>query len=163
MKRVLELMIVLLLGSAVPAWGMIPGHTALKVVAVIVLSLGYLAVLFRSGGKPPMDSKRLRRIKRGTDLIWIGGFAAVIEAVFLVFWFIKSEAGAVARVFAVVMPVLLGGTGAVHGSYPHSLLRQADQDQGSRPHDDVLVDAGAEYLPDPKVLQDRQAGVFLRA
>lgn len=109
MKRVLELMIVLLLGSAVPAWGMIPGHTALKVVAVIALSLGYLAVLFRSGGKPPMDSKRLRRIKRGTDLIWIGGFAAVIEAVFLVFWFIKSEAGAVARAFAVVMPVLLVG------------------------------------------------------
>ncbi|MBQ8961699.1 MAG: triacylglycerol lipase [Ruminococcus sp.] len=109
MKRITKLLIVLLLGTAVPVWGMIPGLTALKIITVIVLSVGYLAVLLRAGGKPPADSKRLRRIKRGTDLIWIGGTAAALEAIFLVFWFVKSGAGAVARVFAIVMPVLLIG------------------------------------------------------
>lgn len=107
--RIIELLIVFLLSSSVALWGWTELPAALKIVLVVALALGYIGVLLRPGGKPPADSRRLRRIKRGTELIWIGGFSAALEIVLLVLWFLKAEAGVTARIFAVVTHVLLIG------------------------------------------------------
>ena len=132
--KYIELIIVLLLGSAVPLWGMADLPTAVKVLLTVGLSLWYIVILLRPGGKPPADSKRLRRIKRGTELIWIGGFAAVIQAIFLVFWFIKADAGAVAGTFSVVTPLLLIGLALFSG-----VIRTAAGAKQIRIKDHVLM------------------------
>lgn len=108
MKRVFmlpRLILVMLFMNLVPLWCGISSGKAVMVLLTVFLSAAYLYIVFGKG-RAKSESSRLRRIDKGADLIWLGGFAAVIEVIVLWIWFSKTSAGTVPKVFAAVMPVL---------------------------------------------------------
>lgn len=91
--------------NLVPFWTEIDFPPFLKVIVTLVLSVMFIAELFRNE-KIPVESTRLKVLKRGTSLVWISGAAVIPEIIIIVFYFIRSGAGIPPKIFSVVMPLL---------------------------------------------------------
>ena len=102
---ILYLAAMLLIMNIMPLAGAVK---PLIVTAAILLPLVCAALLAHilPGSTSDPESKRLRRLKKGADLVWLGGWAAAAETVILIIFFIVSDAGAAVKILSVVIPVL---------------------------------------------------------
>lgn len=106
-KFLVELIALLIFCSLIPLWNVVPLNNAVKIAAAIVLSVVFVYILFRRGSEKS-GNKRLRRLKRGTNLVRLSAASAVAETVILIVFFAKGlQSGVVNAVFAVVMPFLV--------------------------------------------------------
>lgn len=114
-RRSPELMLLMFFYNTVIWWNELNIGTGIKVLLTAALSLFFLFSLVRSE-KIQADDKRLKRMNRGSSLIWLGGAAALLELIVLVVWFGKTSAGVAAKTGAVVMPVLGIGVTVLAGA-----------------------------------------------
>ncbi|MBO4876935.1 MAG: triacylglycerol lipase [Ruminococcus sp.] len=106
-----QLILTTLFASLVPLWCSLSFGKAVMVLLTVFLSLSYLVIIF-GGGRAKTESPRLRRIDKGADLIWLGGFTALLGLAVLIWWLIRTEAGIGAKIGASVM-LLLASAGMV--------------------------------------------------
>ena len=100
-----HLVLTTLFASLVPLWNSPHTGTPLMTAVTVVLSLAFLFIVF-GRGRAKTESPRLRRIDKGADLIWLGGFTALFGLVVLIWWMIRSDAGIGAKTGASVMLLL---------------------------------------------------------
>ncbi|MBP3242435.1 MAG: triacylglycerol lipase [Ruminococcus sp.] len=118
MKRIVhvcETALLILTANLIPLWtetgfGKIP-----LTIATLLLCGSYLFTLIKGDGVKISD-KRLKRLHRGCTLTKTGGIAAAVEVLILIGFFIVTDAGVIAKIFAVVLPVLLIGIVILCGS-----------------------------------------------
>ncbi|MBR1592695.1 MAG: alpha/beta hydrolase [Ruminococcus sp.] len=79
-----------------------------KILITVFLSLFYIFELVKSD-RIQTDDKRLKRLNRAVNLIFIGGVSAAAEIVLIIFYFIKSDAGTAAKILSVVVPLIMIG------------------------------------------------------
>ncbi|MBR6070844.1 MAG: triacylglycerol lipase [Ruminococcus sp.] len=104
--RYFELLVLLIFYNLVPVWTTCTSvPVALRVVFTIVLSVGYLVILFR-GERTPAKTFRMRSLRRGLSLTWLTGASILCEWLIIALYLVLSPRGAVAKSFAVAMPVL---------------------------------------------------------
>lgn len=105
MKKIIELIFLLIFCNIIPLWTESDISNGLKIIAVVILSLMFAVNLIRSE-KITVKSFRLRSVKRGTSLIWLSGMAIIPETAIMILYFIYSDADILPKIFAVVMPLL---------------------------------------------------------
>lgn len=105
MKKIIDLIFLMLFCNIVPLWTELYFSVPLKIVLTLVLSVIFVISLFRNE-KIPVKSSRLKVLKRGTSLIWISGIAVIPEIVIIIFYFICSGADILPKIFSVVIPLL---------------------------------------------------------
>lgn len=105
MKRIIDLIFLLIFYNIIPLWTELDISNGLKITATVILSLMFIVDLIRSE-KIPVKSFRLSSVKRGTSLIWLSGMAIIPETVIIVLYFIYSDAGVPPKIFSIVMPLL---------------------------------------------------------
>ncbi len=100
-----HLVLTTLFASLVPLWNSPHTGTPLMTAVTVVLSLAFLFIVF-GRGRAKTESPRLRRIDKGADLIWLGGFTALFGLVVLIWWMIRTDAGIGAKIGASLMLLL---------------------------------------------------------
>lgn len=105
MKKLTDLIFLLVFYNIIPLWTELDISVALKITGTVLLSLMFIVDLIRSE-KIPVKSFRLRSVKRGTSLIWLSGMAIIPETVIIVLYFSYSDAVVLPKIFSIVMPVL---------------------------------------------------------
>ncbi len=105
MKKITDLIFLLIFYNIIPLWTELDISNGLKITATVILSLMFIVDLIRSE-KIPVKSFRLSSVKRGTSLIWLSGMAIIPETVIIVLYFIYSNAGVLPEIFSIVMPLL---------------------------------------------------------
>lgn len=100
-----HLVLTTLFASLVPLWNSPHTGTPIMTAVTVVLSLAFLFIVF-GRGRAKTESQRLRRIDKGADLIWLGGFTALFGLVVLIWWMIRSDAGIGAKIGASLMLLL---------------------------------------------------------
>lgn len=105
MKKLIDLIFLLVFFNIIPLWTELDISVGLKITGTAVLSVLFIIDLIRSE-KIPVKSFRLRSLKRGTSLIWLSGMAVIPETVIIVLYFIRSDADVLPKIFCIVMPLL---------------------------------------------------------
>ena len=105
MKKITDLIFLLVFYNIIPLWTELDISNGLKIAGTAVLSLMFMIDLIRSE-KIPVKSFRLRSVKRGTSLIWLSGMTVIPETVIIILYFIYSDAGVLPKIFSIVMPIL---------------------------------------------------------
>lgn len=98
--------LLMLICNAVPLCSIISASAAVKAIAVVILSVWYI-VFISGSGKCSVDSKKLRRINKGCQLIKCSGFVAVSEIFILWIYIAKYSPKALNVTFSVILPILL--------------------------------------------------------
>lgn len=105
MSKIIDLIFLLVFYNIIPLWTELDISTGIKIAGTVVLSVAFIADLFRSE-KVPVENFRIKSLKRGTSLLWISGMAVIPETVIIILYFAYSSAGTLPKIFSVVMPVL---------------------------------------------------------
>lgn len=105
MKKIIDLIFLLVFCNIIPLWTEIDISGKLKTVITIILSFMFIIDLVRSE-KIPVKSFRLKSVKRGTTLIWLSGVIIIPETIIVISYIILSDAGVLPKIFSAVMPVL---------------------------------------------------------
>lgn len=108
MLRFFETVLFILSCSLVPMWTELNIPKGFKILITVFLSLFYIFELVKSD-RIQTDDKRLKRLNRAVNLIFIGGVSAAAEIVLIIFYFIKSDAGTAAKILSVVVPLIMIG------------------------------------------------------
>ncbi|MBQ6181862.1 MAG: triacylglycerol lipase [Ruminococcus sp.] len=105
---ILYTVIVLLFSGIVSLWVDPPFRAGVKVILTIGAVLLYFGAVI-IGLPAEGGTSRLRRLKRGSDMILAGGISAVLAAVMIVLWIMDTGAGIAAKIFGVVFPLIAVG------------------------------------------------------
>ncbi len=111
MKRIVhicETALLILTANIIPIWtetgfGKIP-----LTIATLLLCGSYLFILVKGDGIK-VSQRKLKGLHRGCSLVKTGGVAAAAEIPVLIWFFLVTETGIAAKIFAVLLPVLLIG------------------------------------------------------
>lgn len=112
--KIIELILLLVFYNLIPIWTETELYPIFKIIGTIALSVAFLVILIH-GEKIAVKSRRLRSLKRGNTLLWLTGMAIVPEIAVIIFYFIKSDAGVLPKIFSIVMPLLSIGVTFIDG------------------------------------------------
>ncbi len=108
MKKILhftEFLFLLIFCNIIPVCTIIKSVVLFKVCIITALTILFLFVLIHSE-KITVDSRKLRRINKGCQLVEYAGFAAVSELFILPLYIAKAAPPAVNIVFSIAFPVI---------------------------------------------------------
>lgn len=106
MSKILDLIFLLIFCNLIPLWTELDVLVAVKIIGTVLLSVMFIINLLRNE-KIPVSDFRLKLLKRGTGMILISGIIIIPEIIIITLYFIYSESSVWAKIFSVVMPLLV--------------------------------------------------------